>query len=574
MIFIRLAIPVSILVLSISGAAEDRIQIELSPASSPVPSPIEVPALQVVTPEATLGGQGLNLAPRSGLYDWTKVAPSDDPFLLEIEVAEDSFDHAILTAWNWHNREVFQHRITAGGPTVCEVSINGLGSWLLTLDGFRDGVCQRRFIRNIAVTEDLNDARAEWNSDEFFVGICAFPGRYHWQSGGYPNLPVGLTEESARNLEAELMARLGLQVVRPDESLDMGRRDDGSYIFDFTRMDAAVNAYTSRGFEIILQTMNASDWAVIPKYADRGKDRWMYPHQEKPQRAYVEALVKQYAPVSRFVQISNEPDQIGYWAGTNEEFVHQFKFTREQIRETAPGLPISYGGFSLVDVPKCQFFLNELHDLVDLPTYNAHGDLGSYKRSFETMKRLQANAGDHSKRWVNTETGYSAWRLDQERRQGQIKPQKILYTWAHDHAGILLFCSRMTAGPGREGTHHFGLLDYQFCPRFVYGTVAALMSTLAGASFEETLTESESIHLYSFRKGMDLILAGFTLEESGVASVITDAGEIIAVDEMGNRVPLDATDRIPLSLDGYPRYWILRNATFVRQDPDSTGLGQ
>jgi len=566
MISTRLAILTSAFALVFPGAAENQIQIELSPASSPVPEPIMVPELQVVTPEATLVGQGLNLTPRTGPHDWTRVAPSSDPFLLEVDVQEDFFDHAILTVWNWHNREVSQHRIAAGVPTTCQVNISGFGSWLITLDGFHNGICQKRFIRNIAVTEDLNDVRAEWKTNEFFVGVCAFPGRYHWNPGGIPNLPAGLTEVGGRNLEAELMARLGLQVVRPDESLDMGRRSDGSYIFDFKRMDAAVDAYTSRGFEIILQTMNASDWAVIPKYADRGRDRWMFPHEEKPQRAYVEALVKQYSPVSRFVQISNEPDQIGYWAGTNEEFVHQFKFTREQIRETAPNLPISYGGFSLVDEAKCQYFLNELHDFVDLPTYNAHGDLGSYKRSFDTMKRLQAIAGDDAKRWVNTETGYSAWRLDQERRQGQIDPQKILYTWAHNHAGILLFCSRMTAGPGREGTHHFGLLDYQFCPRFVYGTVAALMSTLAGASFDETIVESDFVHLYSFRKGKDLILAGFTLEENGVANVVTDADAIVAVDEMGNRQSLAQNKRIPLSLDGYPRYWILRNATFVRPD--------
>ena len=536
----------------------------LSPDLAPVEALHPIPPLHDVVAEARLPGEGASLTLRNDPYRWTRVAPASDPFLLDVSLENDAIDFAILTAWNWHNEPVFQKKISTNGKTPCEISVDGLGTYLLTLDSFRDDEFQKRFIRNIAVTENVKFAQSEWKTDEFFVGICGFPGRYHWQSNGEPNLPAGLTEFSARNLEAELMARLGLQVIRPDESLDMGKRDDGSYLFDFTRMDAAVESYTSRGFEIVLQTMNASDWAVLPKYADRGKDRWMFPHQEKPQRAYVEALVERYAPVARFVQISNEPDQIGYWAGTSEEFVHQFEFTHDQIRNTAPDLPISYGGFSLVDEGKCQYFLNELHHLVDLPTYNAHGDLGSYKRSFETMKRLQANAGDDAKRWVNTETGYSAWRLDQERRQGQIDPQKILYTWATDHAGILLFCSRMTAGPGREGTHHFGLLDYNFCPRFIYGTTAALMSTLAGASFERTVLETpDAAHLYKFRKGDDLILAGFTLSEQEHLEVVTDAKGITFVDEMGNPRPVQLTPGIPLLLDGYPRYWILEGASKV-----------
>ncbi len=539
------------------------LKFDLSPDLEAVEAFHPVPPLHEVVPEAKLQDKGVSLTLRTDPYRWTRISPSSDPFQLDISLESKVFDFAILTAWNWHNEPVFQKKIATPGKTPCEISIEGLGTYLLTLDAFRDEEFQNRFIRNIATTKDMKSSQSEWRTDEFFVGICGFPGRYHWKSNGEPNLPGGMTESSARNLEAELMQRLGLQVIRPDESLDMGRRDDGSHLFDFTRMDAAVESYTSRGFEIVLQTMNASDWAVLPKYADRGKDRWMFPHQEKPQRAYVRALVERYAPVSRFVQISNEPDQIGYWGGTNEEFVHQFRFTHEEIRDTAPDLPISYGGLSLVDEEKCQYFLNELHDLVDLPTYNAHGDLGSYKRSFETMKRLQANAGDEAKRWVNTETGYSAWRLDQERRQGQIDPQKILYTWSTDHAGILLFCSRMTAGPGREGTHHFGLLDYQFCPRFVYGSVAALMSTLAGASFDRKVVEAEGAHLYTFRNGDNLILAAFTLADEETVMVKTDATEVTFVDEMGNLSPTEATGRMSLSLDGYPRYWILRGASRV-----------
>lgn len=548
-------------------AAENR-RVVLAP-DSPVLENGTVPQLHEVMPEHHLSGGGLSLVPVAGPYEWTKVGPTDDPFLIHVRVEAAKFDHATLSVWNWQNHLVQQWRVPAGSEETIAFSIRGLGSYLITLDGSREGAYRERLIRNIAVTADQRAARAAWKTDEFFVGICAFPGRYHWKPGGEPTLPAGLTEQQARDLEAGLIARLGLQVVRTDESLEMGRRKNAAgeeeYYFDFSRMDAAVESYTRRGFQLALQTMNAADWAVLPHYDHHGMNRWRYPHREQPQRAYLAALVERYREKARFVQISNEPDQIGYWSGTNEEFVTQFLFSRDEIRRVAPELPITNGGYSLVDEEKCAFFINELHGLVDFPAYNAHGNLADYKRSFATMRRLQAAAGDTATRWVNTETGYSAWRLEQERRQAQIDAQKVLYSWANGHAGVLLFCSRMTRPPGRDGTPDFGLLDYQYCPRFVYGSIAALTGVLGGASFRETLVESDDIHLYLFERGEERIVAGFTIGEEAVSTEITtDAREIVALDEMGNKKPsVVSTGSLPLALDGYPRYWILRGATTV-----------
>ena len=547
-----------------SGRAEKEVVV-LAP-DSPILSNEKVPFLHEVISEHHLSGDGLELNPVSGPYEWTKIGPTEEPFQLKVGADSAQFEHATLSAWNWNNHLVGQWRIEAGEPETIAIQIKALGTYLLTLDGWREGACQKRLIRNLAVTRDLNEARATWKVDEFFLGICAFPGRYHWTPGGKPALPEGLTEQLARDREADLIARLGLQVVRTDESLEMGRRKNArgedEYYFDFARMDAAVASYTSLGFQLALQTMNAADWAVLPSYADQGKNRWRYPHQEKPQRAYLAALVARYRDQSRFVQISNEPDQIGYWSGTNEEFVTQFTFSQNEIRRVAPGLPITNGGYSLVDEAKCAYFIDRLHGLVDLPAYNAHGNLEDYKRSFATMKRLQAAAGDAATGWINTETGYSAWRLEQERRQAQIDAQKVLYSWANGHAGVLLFCSRMTRGPGRDGPPDFGLLDYQYCPRFVYGSIAALTGTLTKASFRETLVESKDIHLYVFERGEDLIVAGFTLgEEAATAVIESDAKEVIAVDEMGNEGEPSAGGGLNLTLDAYPRYWVLRGAT-------------
>ena len=80
----------------------------------------------------------------------------------------------------------------------------------------------------------------------------------------------------------ELLAN-STQVVRTDESLEMGRRKNAAgeeeYYFDFSRMDAAVESYARHGFQLALQTMNAADWAVLPHYDHHGNNRWRYPHR-------------------------------------------------------------------------------------------------------------------------------------------------------------------------------------------------------------------------------------------------------------------------------------------------------
>lgn len=557
----------SLLALPLLLAAEPR-RADLAP-ESPALANEEVPFLHEVMTEHHLNGDGLSLIPEAGLYEWTKTGPTDRPFRLHVAVEEEKYEHATLSLWNWHNELVRQWHLPAGAEHIIEIAVTGLGTYLITLDGSRKGGYRERLIRNFAVTADNSDARAAWKTDEFFVGICAFPGRYHWKPDGEATLPAGLTEQQAREREADLISRLGLQVVRTDESLEMGRRKDAAgnpeYYYDFSRMDAAVAAYTSRGFQLALQTMNAADWAVLPQYGHHGKNRWRYPHREYPQRAYLAALVGRYRDRIRFVQVFNEPDQLDFWSGTNEEFVTQVTFSRDEIQRVAPELPITTGGYAFVDEEKCAYFIEKFHEWVDFPAYHAHGNLAHFKRSFATMKRLQSEAGDRSTGWVNTETGYSAWRLDQERRQAQINPQKILYSWANGHAGLLLFCSRMTRPPGRDGAPDFGLLDHQFCPRFAYGSVAALMGTLQGASFRQTLVESGEDHLYLFARGDDLIVAGFTTGGDPVTRQIRcDASEIIRVDEMGNAEALPPASEFPLLLDGYPRYWVLRGAETVR----------
>lgn len=537
-------------------APADDLHVQLSPQSPPL-KVTGVPFLHEKIEEAVSDADGLRIASEEP-FQWAHLVGESQAILLEVEVDPKAFEEAILTVWNWHNKAIGQWTLEAGGAQKFEIEIEGRGVYLLTLDGYQNGHCLKRLNRSLAMTDDLNGVRETWKGDEFFLGICAFPGRYHWSFKGESTLPLGIAEDEAREVEASLLARLGFQVVRTDESMEMGQRfsEEGerSFQFDFSRMDKAVAAYTSRGFELALQLMNAPDWGVLPKYVGEPKPLWRYPREEVAQRAYVKALLERYGDHSRFVQVFNEPDQTAFWSGTQEEYLTQFEFTRDEVLKSRPEIPVVNGGYSLVDQSRTEFFVNDLTEQSSFVAYHSHGNLDDLAEDSETMKRLKKEAGYSSVRLLNTEMGYDGWRLDQERRKGQIVPQKTLFCWANDHAGVLLFGGRMTLGPKRTN-QDFGFLDHRFCPRPVYGTMAGLIATLDGASFVASRHDSGGIYVYEFEKDGVTILAAFTTEDEAVFDLQTDTPQLVQIDEMGNRTTLEVDRGLVVTLDGYSRYW-------------------
>lgn len=557
---LKLALITCLLAPALTACAE-RQAIHVSPQMTPLPK-AGVPQLHEQVKEAVDSSDGLILRSTTA-NEWSAVAGSSQTPSFTAQVDREKFDHAILTIWNWHNRAIAQKKIDSSDAVPFELKIEGLGIYLITLDGYRGDKCVGRGIRSIGVTRDLSDARKTWKTDEFFLGVCAFPGRYHWKSNGKATIPQGVSEDTARELEASLMARLGFQVIRADVSMEMGQRIDAGkrrYSHDFRRMDSAIKAYTSRGFRLAFQLMNAPDWAIEEEYANVKSNRWRYPRQRDPQQHYIASLLDRYGKHARFIQVFNEPDQIEFWAGTKEEFVTQYQFSREQIRRSLQTIPIANGGYAFIDQDKTKFFVEQIKGAVDLPAYHSHGNLRELKKDFALMEKLHDAAGYTKPTFLNTETGYAAWRLDQERRQAQAVAQKALYCWANGHKGVLLFCSRMTRSPGRTG-RDFGFLDFNFCPRFAYGSIAAMTSSLAGASYHSTAIESDSTHVYRFQRGKDTVLATFTIGLPTTINVKSNAKRITIVDGMGNEQERvrDNQDELTVSLDGYPRYVILKD---------------
>ena len=529
----------------------------LRPDMPPIASP-EAPRLYASMLDADLLDTPPKIAP-SVAYRW--VLDPGRPLKLSVTVpANADVDRALLTVWDWENRPTHEQAL----PVPCEermtFAVSGRGTYLLTLDQFRGERCESRLARSFAVCPANTEARKRWRTDEFYLGTCAFPGRQHWRNDFGPGRPEGLTEEESRTLDADLSARLGLQVVRTAVSAHWPAEDQP---IDFSRMDRSVAAWTSRGFKLGFQLCKPPDWAILPQYAAVEDPKWRYPKHEGPTRTWISSLVKRYARHCLFIELHNEPDNRDFWRGTPDEFVDYLGWAIDEVRAAAPGVPISSPSYTLIEPEWTGRFARELLGRVDWVSYHSHGDVRGLAQMLKAMRAVHAAAGYAPPTFVNTEMGHAAWRLDMERLMAATAVQKLLTCWAHGHRGAQLYCSRDIGGP-RVSARDWGAVDHFMCPRFMYGAVAAFVDGLAGMAFERVLVEDRLRHAYLFRDGRTRVVAAFTPDNQARGlTVETDALRGAMADAMGNRSPVADTSVIRFPASAYPKLLILSNASRV-----------
>lgn len=548
-----------ILVTVIVGGTSPDPALSLRPGMPALEDP-GVPRLYEPVPDADRMEPNLTLEPPVP-YRW--VVGVGEEFRVRVAgTAEAAGERAVLTVWDWEVRPAAQVRFEVPFAETVPFQAEGRGTYLLTLDLFAEGRCAARLARSFSVCPPNLDRRKAWRADEFFLGTCAFPGRQHWRTEWGLPTPPGLSEQESRELDAELSARLGLQVVRPDLPVEWAGEDAP---LDFTRADASMAAWTSRGFKLDLQVGLPGDWAILPEYADVPDPQWRYPKREGPSRKYVAECVQRYAQDAAFIELYNEPDNRDFWRGRPEEYVAWARWAVEEVRRVAPQAVIVNGGYCLIEPEWTGLFARELRGLMDGVAYHSHGDVTALKAIFDALRAVHAAAGYDPPTFLNTEMGYAAWRLDMERYQAATALQKILYCWAHGHRGALLYCSRDLGGPRlRPGNPDWGYVDYFFCPRFLYGAVAALVDGYAGASFERILHETPQVHAYLFRAEGRLLVAAFTPHDwRQPLTLESDAESAWVVDPMGNATPA-AAGRMEMDVTFYPQTVVLGGASTVR----------
>jgi len=498
---------------------------------------------------------GLELRPERA-YRW--VFNIRKPIRIDVRSArKPETRDVLLTVWDWDLRAVGQARIPVGVPTPVELRVEGRGTYVLTLDALGPEGAACRLVRSVSVCPSAAVRRRTWKESGFWVGQCSFPA---WHAAelvpGHPTAPPGLTVEQSRALDAELVARMGVQVARIN--LDVRRRDEDGMDLDFTTADACVRKYVSRGLKLDIQLFPPAGPGVGPitpghPEALPGQSP-IYPMQEAPYRHFVREVARRYGKHALFFQVGNEPGNALQYRGRPDEYIEQFRQAADEVRRACPGIPVTNGGYCN-DNADTQAIIRGLGRQADFASYHCHDHLKGLESFLSRVREMHSVAGADGIPLANTEMGLAMPTVGDERANAVAVMQKMLTCWAQRHEGVLLYSSRELWWPRQfsyDGVSDYGFVDYFYCPRFAYGAVSAFLDRYAGYRFDRVLQDTPELHAYAFRRGDRRLVALFSTAAPVEVALRADGPASSVIDPMGNGQDVAGQDELRVRVEDYP----------------------
>ncbi|MHB1456068.1 MAG: hypothetical protein ACYC0V_04040 [Armatimonadota bacterium] len=483
-------------------------------------------------------------------YRW--IHSPGESFRISLRCGDKNVSNCILTVWDWDFRPVIQTEYTVPFTSNVTFKSKGRGTYIITLDGMQDKKCIWRLPRSFAVCPSNVNKRKYWDNNEFWIGQVTIPGM-QWLPIGEGRFvhPSGLTEEQSADLDAELVARMGVPIARP--YMLVTRLDPDGLNLDFSKPDKWVKLYVSHGFKLDIQLgfpVGEGIGPVLPQYD--GRFPLMTPIKEPAFRYFASEMTKRYSRYAKFMQIGNEPDNLGMFPGTPDDFIGMMVQAHSEIRKLDKKIPITNGGFCQVDISKTEAIIPKIKGLSDFVSYHCHGYLSDLKKEFKRIQEFHNKAGYESTKYAITEMGCYTSAVSTEGIGAYTEMQKLLYAWSHGNKGVMLYSSRELGWP-RQHNSEFGFVDHFFCPRFVYGTVSAFLDVYAGIKFDSILKESDNLHVYIFKGNGKTMAAFFTSKEPQEISLTGTTQCLYRIDPMGNKMKVRDTDRIILKTSNYPQ---------------------
>ena len=536
----HLAIPIAILSSSVSAHAE---LIRLSP-QLPHVAVHGVARLNIARnaiADADVADHGMKLIPAEA-HDW--LGASGQPFEVRISATSPDGGQAVLTVWDWQLRPALTRRWNVPHSETLSFEVAGRGTYMLTLDRQKDGKTVSRLVRSFSVCpSNAGRRRAWWGNGQFFLGTCAYPERMHWRNAHGARFPADMTMDEARGKEAGLAGRLGLQVIR------------------LTALEEwPVNLYEKHGLRALLKVGQAPKLGtqLLAKYEGVKDARWRYPMPESICRPHYADVARRLGKRAVFFEINNETDNDDFWRGTAEEFIANATWAAEELKRHAPDAPVCVAGWTFMKPATTRRYVTAFRDLFPWSSIHVHGN---FVRCVERLARYEAllrEAGADTKPRVQTEMGFCHWRLDMDAASAGYAMRKIVYHWAKGYRGVITYRLRDQGGPrlGGDTKGLWGMLDHDFCPRFKYGLLAALIDKFAGYRFDHALASGPDLYVYVFAHDTRRLVVAFApniaWRPKHIGTLRTDARRAVRIDAMGNEETIVDPATIRFASGFYP----------------------
>ena len=513
-------------------------------------------------------------------YEW--IYDSETSPLFQIASPKDS-GRLILTVWNWFGVPVVSQSLKAGQIEDIRFDIKGAGTWMLTVDAYKDDTAaslKSRLTRSFSISSDCYNKRDAWlEQNQYYLGSCFFPHRYFvWKGWDYPDL----TPSEAIEKMVSLSARAGFSVLRID-SFPNGT-EAGNFAVDETvrilgKYQIIPNWKIALRSNLFIKDSLEFDSSVFNSF-DRNMTLLLDRYYSK----------KEKLPV--MIELGNEPAHREFWDGSVKQYIRLYRYLYDKIHAENPEIMIMHGGscypgadsWNLKEKDPEAFrrnaeiqekFYDRLHSELSSTgsywPYHFHGGLNDWNQInwIQDMRRRLDTEGV-SVQLFQTEGGACAWRPDFESSTWIKVLQKLFYSWGNGDKGWIQYVLinqpvDVRTGGGNEG---WALLHGgTFAPRFQYGAWAAVANWFAGCQLDQQVSPSSPNEpfsfVYVFTHPEGKIISFFSEEKNpATLSVQSNADEVFLIDPMGNATKLRGSN-IEMKPKNYPQYILFKGADFI-----------
>jgi polysaccharide biosynthesis protein PslG len=341
-------------------------------------------------------------------------------------------------------------------------------------------------------------------------GEASYRDQYPMPSFTVPSgwgVNVNLRDMDEESIDA--IAATGAKWIRLD--LLWSRVEQKAGVYDFSKFDPVIDGVTRRGIRplLILNYGNKVHNVDAPRTRE-GRAAFAN---------YAAAAVKRYRQRGVIWEIWNEPNLKHFWRGapSADEYAALCRVVVPAIREVSADEWIIVGSTSRFDWPfleKC-FEEGVLKDVdgVSIHPYRDKKAPETVREDWQQLKTMLARYSPaRPMTMICSEWGYSTYSGGvSERDQGQLAMRQYLSNLSSSVPLTIWYSWRDRAEASSEKEQHFGLIETSMRPKASRESVAEMLSSLSGYTFEGLidLGEDEDQGLV-FKKGMDRKLAAWT----------------------------------------------------------------
>ena len=369
-----------------------------------------------------------------------------------------------------------------------------------------------------------------------------------------PKFRLGINYHAARfapkdfALTLDALVACGCKLVRTG-GFHFGSVETNEQAFAWETPDRILRALRARGISIDANLYTVPRWARKPGYEAVAKHRRVasIPPRDGLFRDYCRAAAARYGTRIDYYEMGNEWDLVPPEVLPIPEALRVQREGWEGVKAGCPEACVIPNGWTVPDSGSWngrpptnpginEAFAEQAQGWYDVHPVHLHGPFESYERTLQRRLFPFFRRYGITKPWYSNETALTTVG-GMEDVAAQAVWKKILYAWAWGSVDYIWYNLRATGWRVTDPEQAYGLITADYYPRATYCAFSALSALLEGFDRDTRLIDEKTRHVFRFRKGNEIIVAGWDAGLGGTAAIPfrTDAARVETCDLMGNR---------------------------------------